>query len=97
MLRDLHRRVQSLESMFVAGGVIGVGPGDRPDPQEIEAYIALWKAEEAQITRVMRRQLSEPVDPGDRHNLARAVLLLLHRVNQLEALLAHVQRTAPSD
>jgi hypothetical protein len=82
-INDLQVRVLRLETRYQSDGIGSVGQGD-PDPQEVEATIAFWLGEEALITGVMKRQLSEPVDGGDRHNLAKVVLGLLQRLNRLE-------------
>jgi len=63
----------------------GAGRDDKLQSQDSEATKAFWRAEEALVARVMKRPLSEPVDGGDRHNLAKVVFGLLHRIDALEA------------
>jgi hypothetical protein len=84
-IQDLVARVARLEATYRAAGIATGGRDNTRQSQEAEATKAFWRGVEVQITGVMKRPLSEPVDGGDRHNLARAVLGCLQRVDALEA------------
>jgi hypothetical protein len=93
-VKALSERVDRLEI-----GVRSLAPGEglEEDSQEVEAYVMSRRAEEHQIFGVMRRPLSEPVDPGDRHNVAKALWGLLQRTNELEDKLRLLASKLPSE
>ena len=84
-IQELVARVARLEAAYRAGGITAGGRDNTRESQEDEATKAFWGGVEVQITGVMKRPLSEPVDGGDRHNLARAELGCLQRIDALEA------------
>ncbi len=84
-IQDLVARIARLEAKYRTGGITTGGRDNALQSQDAEATKAFWRGMEVQITGVMKRPLSEPVDGGDRHNLARAVLGCLQRIDVLEA------------
>jgi hypothetical protein len=100
VLRELKQAADELSVRIHRLGAPGLSAQasvTEEDSQEIEAYAAFLRAEEHLITLVMRRQLTEPVDPGDRHTIAKVVLGLLQRTNKLENQLRVLASKQPLD
>ena len=94
-IQDLIARIAKLDATYLAGGNNAVERGNKLQSQDDEATKAFWRAEGVQISHVMKRPLSEPVDGGDRHNLAKAVLGLLRRIDALEGEISSLRGEAP--
>jgi hypothetical protein len=94
---ELSVRIHRLGAPGLSAQASVTGQESEEDSQEIEAYAAFLRAEEHLITLVMRRQLTEPVDPGDRHTIAKVVLGLLQRTNKLENQLRVLASKQPLD